>query len=256
MSVQSRRSLIERRITTGGEVDFTSLSEEFGVSEMTIRRDVDALEARGLVRRVPGGAIAMKSASLDTSAVDISDDSRERRKLAERALREISPESSLWLTPGPINRCIAAYLASSSLTLTVVTADIKIAYLLTRNPNCQVFMLGGRVDSRTQATVSPAIAGAQPIFHCDLAIIDGVALDASWGATIDDPDRGSLIRDAAGSSTRLLVVAEGPSVGRVAFTKVCSLEDLDVVVLPAEEGAGNVAAAARRAGVRLLTAEH
>ncbi len=54
-----------RRLTAHGEVGFTELAEEFGVSEMTIRRDLETLEADGLARRVRGGAISVVSRSYE-----------------------------------------------------------------------------------------------------------------------------------------------------------------------------------------------
>ena len=255
MSVQSRRSLIAGRITTGGEVDFASLSQEFGVSEMTIRRDVDALEARGLVRRVPGGAIAMKSMPLPGIGPGDSDVGRERRALAELALQEISSGNTVALTPGPVNQCIAEFIAASTMSLTVVTSDLKVAYLLTGNSNCRIFVSGGQVDHQDHAIVKQSSAGAQLHFHFDLAIVDGVALDAARGASLDDPEKASILRDVARASTRVVAVAESRSIDRFAFARVCLLEDFDAVILPREHATGAFAAAAVDAGVRVLSNE-
>ena len=60
-----RRQAVLRRLTALGEVGFAELAEEFGVSEMTIRRDVESLEGEGLARRVRGGAISVTSRSYE-----------------------------------------------------------------------------------------------------------------------------------------------------------------------------------------------
>ena len=70
MGAQSRRDLIESLVTSHGEIDFASLATEFGVSEMTIRRDVDALENKGVLRRVVGGAISLAGKSAEPSFKD------------------------------------------------------------------------------------------------------------------------------------------------------------------------------------------
>ena len=59
MDVFERRAIIEERVTDHGEVQFADLAREFGVSEMTIRRDIEVLQSAGIVRRVSGGAIAL-----------------------------------------------------------------------------------------------------------------------------------------------------------------------------------------------------
>ena len=65
MLPSQRRQAVLRRLTAHGEVGFTELAEEFGVSEMTIRRDLETLEAEGLARRVRGGAISVVSRSYE-----------------------------------------------------------------------------------------------------------------------------------------------------------------------------------------------
>src|SRR5690606_29319681 len=65
MEAQERRDLIERRILSDGEANFKTLSQEFGVSEMTVRRDLELLEQSGSVRRIMGGAIAVHGTAVE-----------------------------------------------------------------------------------------------------------------------------------------------------------------------------------------------
>ncbi len=67
MAAKTRRALIEQRVLAEGEIDFATLAEEFQVSEMTIRRDIEALEISGVVRRVVGGAILSNGKAAEPS---------------------------------------------------------------------------------------------------------------------------------------------------------------------------------------------
>ena len=67
MDVFERRAIIEERVTDHGEVQFADLAREFGVSEMTIRRDIEVLQSAGIVRRVSGGAIALPGTAFEPS---------------------------------------------------------------------------------------------------------------------------------------------------------------------------------------------
>mgnify|MGYP002653326683 CR=1 FL=1 len=67
MDVFERRAIIEERVTDHGEVQFADLAREFGVSEMTIRRDIEVLQSAGIVRRVSGGAIAVPGTAFEPS---------------------------------------------------------------------------------------------------------------------------------------------------------------------------------------------
>ena len=67
LDAHARRAAIAARIHADREVDFTSLADEFGVSAMTIRRDIERLEDQGIARRVLGGAIAFGGKSTEPS---------------------------------------------------------------------------------------------------------------------------------------------------------------------------------------------
>src|SRR6478735_27929 len=84
VDAKTRRDRIEQRVRSEFEVGYAELATEFDVSEMTIRRDVEALEALGVVRRVVGGAIAVKGKDAEPSfATRVADAAEEKRHIAD-----------------------------------------------------------------------------------------------------------------------------------------------------------------------------
>ncbi len=92
VDAKTRRDRIEQRVRSDFEVGYAELASEFAVSEMTIRRDVEALEALGVVRRVVGGAIAVKGKDAEPSfATRVADAAEEKRHIADAVADLVSP---------------------------------------------------------------------------------------------------------------------------------------------------------------------
>ncbi len=92
VDAKTRRDRIEQRVRTDREVGYAELAAEFDVSEMTIRRDVEALETLGVVRRVVGGAIALKGKDTEPSfATRVADAAEEKRHIADAVADLIGP---------------------------------------------------------------------------------------------------------------------------------------------------------------------
>ena len=92
MNTAQRRQLLSDRVAEVGEVGFAHAAELYGVSEMTIRRDMEALEALGVVRRVVGGAIALKGKDSEpTFETRIANAAEEKRHIAD-AVADFSRE--------------------------------------------------------------------------------------------------------------------------------------------------------------------
>ena len=254
MAAKTRRSLIERRIMTGGELDFASLAREFGVSEMTIRRDIDALVARGLVRRVVGGAIAVSPSKVRaTESVD-SDTAATRRDLAECVVDEFSEGDSVILTPGPISRSIAELVASRSLKLSVVTADVRAALALVEDDRSRVFLTGGRLSRRDYSVTGNSVAESFAAFHCDVLVLDSVAVHGKRGVSADEPETARDLMAAVSAAGRTVVVADFDALDRVAFAHVCDLRDVDTLAIAASAEDTTAVTEARRLGIEVLTA--
>ena len=87
MDVKTRRERIEQQVRTAREINYAELAAEFDVSEMTIRRDVEALESLGVVRRVVGGAIAVQGKDTEPSFATRMADAARRRTTSPTSSR-------------------------------------------------------------------------------------------------------------------------------------------------------------------------
>ena len=140
----ARRDQIAARLAHGESVVATTLAAEFRVSEDAIRRDLRALAADGLCRRVYGGALPPLPGALPM-AVRM-DAGRERKAaLARAAVAVIEPGVFLFLDSGSTNLALAACLPEDH-ALTVATNSVDIAAALLRRQDVHLIMVGGAVD--------------------------------------------------------------------------------------------------------------
>ncbi|MBN3801892.1 DeoR/GlpR transcriptional regulator [Paraburkholderia sp. Ac-20336] len=126
------------------------LSRLFNASVSTIRRDLDALAARGVVRRTHGGAVRIRQRSTYEPSVDEAryTASEEKRAIAVEAAKRLSEDQSILIDTGSTMHEFAQVVGELNISLTVVTCDLMVASLLTRKPHVKLIVPGGQCRPR------------------------------------------------------------------------------------------------------------
>ena len=118
-----------------GVVAIESLSRQFGVSEMTIRRDLDWLAAHAMVTRVRGGAVAHSSRDEKPFGDRLGDFGPQKRAIADAAARRVRKGDRIILDSGTTTQQLAAALAAMNMRLTVVTNNVAAVAELAPRPS-------------------------------------------------------------------------------------------------------------------------
>ncbi|QJU53117.1 DeoR/GlpR family DNA-binding transcription regulator [Herbiconiux sp. KACC 21604] len=231
----------------GGEVTVQQLGELLEVAPETVRRDLGALERRGLLRRRHGGAVLAERAPFESPlSLRGLAEAEERRAVAEAVAELLPAEGSILLDSGTMTLEVARSLAARRDTgaLLVVTTSLPIAMLLTRHPRLTALLLPGRLRAVTQAVVGAATEQRLAELQVDAAVLGANGVTPGRGAFTTLPDEASVkerMLDAAGH--RILAVLaskfDSPSLSRFA-----TLDRFDTVVTDARldaETAGRVA---------------
>jgi len=149
---QSRRELIARVVRESGFVRNSELSSRLGVSTVTIRQDIDALSARGLLQKTYGGAVFNPEGNLDSSFDQRSSLNAEaKRRIGRAAARSIARGETIILDSGSTTIEIARHLPENH-DVTVVTCALNIALEAATRPGVTVIVCGGRLNARTLST--------------------------------------------------------------------------------------------------------
>lgn len=230
-----RRAQMLATVERHGFARVADLSAAFGVSTVTVRADLDALEVEGSVRRVrggamPGGAAGPGERSFEETQVEAAP---QKARIAQAAADLVEPGMSVLLDVGTTTAAIARELVRRDdlRDVIVVTNGLSIALALEPAiPRLQVVLTGGTLRPLQHSLVAPLGDLLLNRIHADLALIGCNGVDAVAGITNVNLPEAEIKRSMVASAARAVVVADGSKIGRASLGKVASAEEIDVVI--------------------------
>ena len=222
---QRIRSIVEAR----GAARLEELTQALGVSQATVRRDLDELEAEGRVRRVHGGVVAVDERPgephFEVKAAEAAD---EKERIAARAVAMLAPDETVYLDSGS-TVLAAARLLRGWDRLTVVTNSLPaIVELAGRGP--RLIVIGGEFRATSQALVGPLSQHLLENLHVDRAFIGSYAVSLDDGLTTTDPAEAFTKKLALERATQVVLLADSRKMGGHSFVHAGQLESVDVLV--------------------------
>ncbi|MFJ1759424.1 DeoR/GlpR family DNA-binding transcription regulator [Amycolatopsis sp. NPDC088138] len=251
MYAEERHQAILDMARTNGRVDVATLATRFEITTETVRRDLTALERRGVLRRVHGGAIPV-DAGVPDFALPHRDPAMavEKRRIARAALDLVPDEGAILLDAGSTVGELADILPVDR-ELTVVTNAVTIALALSGRGKVTVMLVGGRVKGRTLAAVDNWALRALGDTYVDVAFMATDGISVARGLTTPDSSEAMVKRAAIAAARRTVVLADHSKVGNDHFARFGDVEDVDTLIT--DDRVDLVAAdEIRRAGTRVL----
>lgn len=255
MNVTERRALIEERLALQGEIQFTPLSTELQVSEMTIRRDIDLFVSQGLAKRITGGAITRPGTGTaePSFSVRMAEAAVEKIHLAGAVVKLLAPRETVLLDSGSTVLAVAKAIKGRGLGLTVITPSILVALELADEPDTTVVLAGGRVRPGELSLVGTETERTFTLYNCDTYVMGVAGVDATRGVSDYHREEGSVKKIAAEAANRVILVADHTKLGRVQLVNIMPLASIDVLVTDGELDNSTLLAASR-VGVSIVTA--
>lgn len=247
-----RRQRLVGLVESRGAARLEELSAALGVSQATVRRDLNAVAAAGRLRRVHGGAVAVDERT-DEPLFDVkaSAAAEEKGRIAARAVELLAPGDTIYLDGGSTVLALARLLHGWS-RLTVVTNSLPIATELAgRGP--RLIMIGGEVRATSRALVGPLTRLFLDDLHVDRAVMGTFALSLEDGLTTTDPSEAYTKELVLSRAREVILLADSSKMGTRSFVHAGRLEDIDVVVTDTGLD-GRAAQALTRRGIRVITA--
>jgi DeoR/GlpR family transcriptional regulator of sugar metabolism len=198
----ARQRDILRTLQQTRQVDVGELAQRFGVSGMTIRRDLAELDEAGQLHRVHGGAIIRRAPAYGSRA---STRAIEKAAIARAVAQLVQPGAAVGIDTGTTCHAVAAELAHRS-DLTVVTNALHAAITVREGGN-RVIVLGGLLTSEL-SVVNPGTAQEPPQVHLDLLILGCGGLSIDRGITYFDPTEVQVRSMLVGIADRVIVAAD------------------------------------------------
>jgi len=255
LAVERRIKVLER-IAADQAVEVSSLAREFGVSEMTIRRDLRRLDRDGFVRRTYGGAttrvVRSAGAFEVTQSARMLKHAQAKRQIAIRAAELTGDARVMFVGVGSTVEQFARLVAPRD-GLLVVTQSLVVASLLgTRR--ISVIMAGGMVRQDELSCVGPAAVECVQRYNTDVAVIGAAGVSAQWGITDLDDQEAGVIRTALEKTRRIIVLADGSKFGDVALSTVIPIGRVATIVTDPSADPAEVARICG-AGVEVIVAD-
>lgn len=252
-----RKARIAEMIRTRGFMSSSALASEFGVSEMTVRRDLAELDAQGELVRTHGGAV-----SRDQQANDVREDLEPffddrsahhqdaKRRIAATAEQLIQKGHAIALDIGTTTYELALCLADRS-DIKVFTNNLRIAALLGAHAT-EIYVLGGRVRHNEMSLCGPvAVQQARKLWF-DTAFIGISSLSAAgiFDYSIEEAELKRIFMEQA---THKVVLCDASKFGLVSLVQVAQLDEFDTLITDAPPPA-ELAAALKAANVNVIIA--
>ncbi|MFD7736572.1 DeoR/GlpR family DNA-binding transcription regulator [Kitasatospora phosalacinea] len=253
MNTAERHTLIAQAVRDAGSATVLELAALTGASEMTVRRDLDALAAQGALERFRGGARTLllrgeepPFALRAREAVDA------KQRIAAAVCALIADGETVLLDSG--TTCLEVARLLRERPVTVMPLSLPAVHVLGDAPGPATLLVpGGRPRPVEGALTGPLALASINALRFDTAVLGCCALSAADGLTAYDLDDATVKKAAIAAARRTVVAADGGKLGRTAFARVAPAADLHTLVTdagaPADELAAFAAAGTTVVGV-------
>lgn len=253
-----RKADLAAYVAEVGQVTVAQLADRFDVSADTIRRDLDQLDADGVLIRTHGGAVSLSAVPRPDTGLDVRVRLQAGAKEAIGAVAAglVEDGSSLVMNAGTTTLALVRHLRDHR-ELTIATNNLRIPAEIAPQVYRDLYVFGGGVRASAQATVGPlsfrmAPSGAELDIRSDLALVAVGAVHPESGYSTSNLAEAAMMGEMMDRAARVAVLADSSKLGRRLFAQVAALGRADYLVTDAAPPP-DLAAALDAAGVQVLT---
>lgn len=253
LSTEQRRDEIISIIHSKGKVKVSELSERYGISEVSIRKDLEFLELQGHLSRIHGGAVGLNKLYVNMDLTErFKTNSAAKKKLAKLTLSLIEDNDTIMMNAGTTLSYVL-HAIQGKKNITIVTNSIQNAMEASLYSSFNVILLGGEFDSKYQFTYGEDAISQLENYHATKCIlsVDGISVDS--GLTLYYSNEASLARKMIECSEMLIVTADGTKLGKNAFAKITDVAKTDILVTNAGDSRDEIQAI-EKLGVKVYEA--
>ena len=230
MLTTQRKQLILQRLAQEGQIVAKALSDEWGISEDTVRRDLRELAAEGKLQRVHGGALPASAAVGDLRVrQELAPD--EKRLLGRAGAAMVRPGQVVILDGGTTSLQVVQHLPLD-LRATVVTHSPVVAAALAGHAHIEVLSLGGRLYRHSMVNVGASVLEAAERLRADLFLMGVTGVHAEAGLTTGDFEEAAVKRALHRRAAETVVLASTDKLGAASPFTVAALRELATLVVP------------------------
>lgn len=254
MTPNPRQSMLLDEVRTRGAVSVEALSDQFGVTLQTVRRDVKLLSDAGLLARFHGG-VRLPASTTENIAYRQRQQLNEagKQRIAKRVAKAVPDGCSLIINIGTTTEAIARELLHHK-GLRVITNNLNVAAILSDNPDCEIIVAGGVVRARDRGIVGEVTVEFIRQFRVDIGLIGISGIEADGTLRDYDYREVNVAKSIIEHSREVWLAADHSKFNRPAMVELARLSQIDALYTDAAPPAPFPTLLAE-AGVQLTVAE-
>ncbi|WP_202077826.1 DeoR/GlpR family DNA-binding transcription regulator [Caldalkalibacillus salinus] len=232
MLVAERYEKIVQLVDEKGSIRVSELSEIFGVTEETVRRDLDNLEKEGRLRRSHGGAVSVKDKQSEIPYFEREiKNVDEKQKIAQEAVHHIQENDRIILDASST----AWYMAKAlpDIPLTVLTNSIKVAMELSHKAKIEVISTGGSLSKKSLSYIGPLAERSLDLYHVDKTFVSCQGVHIERGISESNELQARLKQKMIELADQVILLADYSKFGVQSFTQVTDWTHIDTLITDA-----------------------
>ena len=220
MMIDERRQHILSLIQSHGRVVVGELSRSLGMSQITIRKDLEFLQAKGLIQRTHGGALRLQSGALFDPSIQEKQKqhSQEKHRIAMAAAGMVEEGQCVLLDSGTTTTAVALALKGFS-HLTVITNAVNIVIELSRT-DFELILIGGSLRKNSFSLVGPLAEDVLEEMHADILFLGVDGFDPEIGVTTPNFLESRVNRAMVKAARRVVAVCDSTKFGRRSLSRI------------------------------------
>jgi DeoR family fructose operon transcriptional repressor len=229
MFLMERQQKIHEMVKERNSVQVNELAAIFEVSESTIRRDLQEMEALGLLARTHGGAMDISRMNYEMTFKEKEIENIEEKKtIGEVAAAMIKDGETIILDCGTTTLEIAKRITARNIT--VITNSIDIASELSDKENIELIVAGGNLRYITRALVGPLAETVLNSFRVDKAFIGANGISKKDGFTTPNLMEAKMKRTMVEVAAKSYIVADSSKFNKVCFSIICGIKKVSSII--------------------------
>ena len=228
MLKEERHQLILDQVKLNRKVLSSELSIELNVSEDTIRRDLNKLSLKGLIKKVHGGALSKDARALsyeERSSCDL----KEKNSIAKKAVSLIK-DGQVIIMSGSSTNLQLAKIIPTDINATIYTYSLPIALQLTEHPSIEIIFIGGKLNKPAQVTIGLDVVSLISQLRADLCFMGTGGINVSNGMTEPNWEVSHIKKCMIEASDKVIVLCTSNKVNEIKRYTVAPVHKIDAIV--------------------------
>jgi DeoR family transcriptional regulator of aga operon len=230
MNISERHERIINKLKETGKVTVQELSTELSVSEVTIRKDLRALEDKNLLFRTHGGATRSNPYTSDRHVeVKVKIKAEEKEAIAKEAVKLIGDNDSIILASGTTILALAQVITPNK-RLNIITSAINVSLELSGRDFVEVSQLGGQLRASSNSVVGPYAEQFLKDITCGVLFLGVDGIDLDYGFTTTNLMEASLNQKFIDVAQYTVILADSSKFGKRGFSRICTFDDVQHII--------------------------